>query len=284
MLSTFPSYSLEESREWKELFHPGKIVRTLRFAKTFRGIDHKSANLYLLDESPIQDRVALYGLPDDIDYTTSMMANPRVSALKMYYSYLDPPATQVYQSFPKEVLEEAQDRDIPIILHPPRRITDCLSQLVQLVKDFPRLRVCLAHLSLTKTVVPGLEGAFSCLARFANVSFDTALVPSADVVHTAITIVGTDRIMYGSDEPLHLIRSVPFIHPQRGERITTTYPYHWVDLDEYERYKHLAIGAPHAHWQSLRAIRRAVERLPQECHQDVKRRIFHDNAKAFYGF
>ena len=91
MLSTFPSFSLEESREWHALLHPGKTIRSLRFPKTFRGIDHMAANLYLLRQSKAQNRIALYGLPDDLEYTIGMLGHPRISALKMYHSYLEPP-------------------------------------------------------------------------------------------------------------------------------------------------------------------------------------------------
>src|SRR3989338_2147147 len=67
---------------------------------------------------------------------------------------------------------------IPFILHPPRRITVCLEQILRLAEDFPRLRVCLAHLSLTKRMVPGLEEAFRAIAQHPLMSFDTSLVPS----------------------------------------------------------------------------------------------------------
>src|SRR3989344_2734915 len=108
MLSTFAGFTLEKSKEWKEQFYPGKNVRTLRFPKTFRGVDHRQANLYLLRQSPAEDRIAVYGLPDDAEYTIGMLAHQQASALKMYHSYLEPPATEIYSYFPPDVLEEAQ--------------------------------------------------------------------------------------------------------------------------------------------------------------------------------
>lgn len=284
MLSTFPSFSLEESMEWQLLLHPSKIIRSLRFPKTFRGIDHKAANSYLLKESNEQDRVAIYGLPDDLTYTIRMLQHTGVSALKMYYSYLEPPAIEIYQYFPKAVLDVAQEKNIPIILHTPKRITMCLDQILRLVEDFPYLRVCIAHLGLTKSVVPELEKAFVAIARYPQIYFDTALVPSTEVVAMALRIVGVNRIMYGSDEPLNLIRSVPYIHPQRGERIVTEYPYHWIDLAEYKQYKHLATGAVHAHWSALSAIKTAISTFPKKEWEVLKQKVFHDNAELFYGF
>lgn len=120
----------------------------------------------------------------------------------------------------------AQEKNIPIILRPPMRITLYLTQVLKLVKDFPLLMICQAHLGLTKTVISGLEDVYMAIARFPQVYFDTALVPSVEVVEMAMRTIGVNRIMYGSDEPLNLIRSVLYTHPQHGEKIVTSYLYH----------------------------------------------------------
>lgn len=284
MLSTFPSFSLEESAQWHRTLHPNQKIRSLRFPKTFSGIDHKQANCYLLQNSRPDDRIALYGLPDDITYTVFALQHPRVSALKMYYSYFQPPATEVYQYFPKEVLAAAQDLGVPIILHPPRIITKCLDQVLRVLEDFPRLRVVLAHLGLTKAVVPGLTESYHLLARHDHLFLDTALVPSAEVVSLSIQVFGIGRIMYGSDEPLNLIRSAAYMHPIKGQRLITEYPYHWVDGAEHTQFRHLAARVIHAHWQSLGAIKAAIEKLPRCAQEDAKQKIFHDNASEFFGF
>lgn len=140
MLSTFTYYSLEDSIRIQRLMYGGKDVRTLRFPKTFQGIDHRAANEYLLTESPKHDRVAIFGLPEDVPYTTSMLRHPRCSALKMYWSYVDPPAQRIYEFFRPEILEEAQSLDIPIILHLPKMIVRSLDDLLQMLADFPKLR------------------------------------------------------------------------------------------------------------------------------------------------
>jgi hypothetical protein len=284
MLSTFPSFTVEESQEWKKRLYPGKYVQTLRFPNAFRGIDHRQANRYLLENSPADDRVALYGIPDDAQYTIAALAHPRVSALKMYYLYFEPPATEIYHYFPTCILEEAQGRNIPIILHPPKRITSCLEQILRLASDFPRLKICLAHLSLTKTMVPGIEDAFRALARQPLIHFDTALVPSMEVVSCALNAVGTERVMFGSDEPLHLIRSVAYQHPRLGERIVTLYSYHWTNGEEHQTFSNLADAAVHAHWLVLGAIKNAISAHSTQLQEVIKQQIFYTNARDFYGF
>ncbi|MDO8619973.1 MAG: amidohydrolase family protein [bacterium] len=284
MLSTFPSFTIEESQKIRELFYLGKRVRYLRFPKTFRGINHRMANEYLLTQSPKEDRIALFGLPEDIEYTTSMLHHPRVSALKMYYSYVEPTATAIYQFFRPEILEVAQSLNIPIILHLPRPITQSADDLGKLVQDFPHLRVTLAHLGLTKVMIPGLEIAYRRFSKYPQIMMDTALCPSTEVVEASLRIFGDDRIMFGSDEPLHLIRSRPYIHPQKGQRIITEYPYHWVDPMEHATFGHLAVGAIHCHWLSMEALRLAVSKFPKRQQDGLKRRVFCENAQRFYGF
>jgi predicted TIM-barrel fold metal-dependent hydrolase len=285
MLSSFPYYSIADSRRvCSSFFHPGKRVRTLRFAKTFRGLDHRAANDYLLEESPKHDRVALFGLPEDIDYTASMLNHPRASALKMYYFYVEPTAKTIYEVFKPEILEEAQRLDKPIILHMPKMIVHSAADLERVLDDFPRLRVSIAHLGSTKFAVDGLREVYANLASRKNVSLDTSLNPSREVVRMALECFGSERIMYGSDEPLHLLRSIPFNHPEKGQRIITDYPYHWVDAADHAKYGHLASNAVHAHWLALGAVRNAIESLPKSQQENAKHRIFFKNASDFFGF
>lgn len=284
MLSTFPYFTLEDSERQRTMFFPGKKLRSLRFAKTFRGLNHRAANDYLLERSPEEDRIALFGLPEDIEYTNRMMRHPRVSALKMYWSYVEPPAEVIYDFFRPEILEEAQALDIPLVLHLPKMIVRSLDDLKRVSQDFPHLKMVLAHLGLSKLAVPGLEEALTEASRINTVFMDTALNPSADVVAMSLRIFGPERLMFGSDEPLNLIRSVPYEHPEKGQRIVTDYQYHWVDQDEYREYGHLAKGATHAHWLSMVAIKEAVERLPPNQRAPVKEWVFRKTAEAVYGF
>lgn len=284
MLSTFPYFPLEDSEWLRTMFFPGKKLRSLRFAKTFRGLNHRAANDYLLEQSPDEDRIALFGLPEDIEYTNRMMHHPRVSALKMYWSYVEPPAEVIYDFFRPEILEEAQALDIPLVLHLPKMIVRSFDDLKQASRDFPRLRMVIAHLGLSKLVMPGLEEALTEASKIDTIFMDTALNPSADVVAMSLRIFGPERLMFGSDEPLNLIRSVPYEHPEKGQRIVSDCPYHWVDQDEFQQYGHLAQGATHAHWLSMIAIKEAVERLPSNQRASVKEWVFRKTAEAVYGF
>jgi hypothetical protein len=284
MLSTFPSFTIEESEHVKKTFYPGKQISTLRFASVFRGINHKKANSYLLKHSGPSDRVALFGLPEDLEYTLEMLGNKRVSALKMYYSYTEPVATKIYQCFNPKILKVAENLNIPIILHLPRIITESSDDLLQVTRDFPRLRIVIAHLGSTKFLIPGLKKVYEDLAQQTDIMLDTSLNPSAEVVELALRTFGSERIMFGSDEPFNLIRSRPYKHPEKGQRIITEYPYHWVDSDEHRQYAHLAKGVVHCHWLSLEALRTAISSFPESEQASIKEKIFYANAKEFFSF
>lgn len=283
MLSTFTYFALEDSIGLHQLFYPNRTVHTLRFPKTFEGIDHRAANDYLLSMSPEEDRVAVFGLPEDPKYTFGIMHHPRATALKMYWSYVNPPAKKIYEFFTPDILEEAQALNLPIILHLPRSIVYTCDDLMALLSDFPRLKVVLAHLGLSKMLVPGLEEAYQRAAASENVWMDTALNPSPDVMSLALKHFGKERIMYGSDEPLNLIRSTAFTHPEKGERIVTDYPYHWTDTDERTAYGHLAAKAVHAQWQCMDSIHEAAKRRPTE-KDEILEKVFFQNAKDFFRF
>lgn len=278
MMTTFPSFTLEQSAGLRELLYPGRQVAALRFPMPYRGIRHREANAYLLGETPPQDRVALYGIPTEIDYTVGLLKHPRTSALKMYYQYFSPPAQRIIEVFPEVVLEEAQARGVPIILHLPRMITRCVDELLGVLDRFPRLVVVLVHLGLPHMPVPGLREAYGAVARRERVYMDTAMIPSAKVVGMALEAFGTERIVFGSDEPLNLIRAVVYEHPSKGQRLATPYPYHWADQAEQQESTSIAVGATHTHWQQLEAVRRAILAHAPEMKTRVAESIFHDNA------
>lgn len=284
IMSTFPSFSLEESMTLRSIFFPQRRVRSLRFPHALPSIDHRSANQYLIDNCNADDRVALFGLPDDIGYTTTMLEHPRISALKMYRLSVNPYAGKIYDYFRPEILEVAQALKKPIILHLPKIITQCREDLRQLINDFPSLVIVLAHLGSPHLPVEHLLETYQEVARCDNIFLDTAMIPSSEVVALALQSFGPSRIMYGSDEPLNLVRAKVFSHPEKGQWLITEYPYHWVDQVDQQRFAHLAQGVVHMHWPAIEAVIIATKQLFGSCLEAAWQKIFHNNAKAVFGF
>jgi predicted TIM-barrel fold metal-dependent hydrolase len=284
MMSTFPYFTLEQSYHVQKVFYPNKAIRTLRFANAYKGINHKAANQYLIDNCIATDRIALCGIPNDVMYTTLMMRHPRIAALKIHPAVFPPRASKIYEYFRPEILEEAQSLRIPIILHLPKIITECADDLRKLLADFPNLTVVIAHLGLPHSPVPGLAETYAEFSLYGNLYMDTAMIPSKDVIKLALDTFGIYRIMFGSDEPLNMIRSTVYHNPLFGERIVTEYLYHWVNHEEHETFGHLAKGAIHTQWQALLAILEAISELPASLRDKALGSVFHDIAERVYTF
>jgi len=250
----------------------------------FRGVNHRKVNQYLLDHSSQRDRVALFGLSQDVNYTKDMLHHPRVAALKMYHSNVTPPATLVYQYFRPEILSVAERCGVPIILHLPRPVTESMEDLRRVVQDFPRLKIVIAHLGPTDFLYPGLEDVLGELADYPHIYMDTSLNSSKEVIELALRLFGASRIMHGSDEPLSMIRGKVYLHPEKGNLLITEYPYHWVNLRDHARFAHLTKGIVHWHWLSLVALREAVSTFPADEQETMKKLIFYENAQELFGF
>jgi predicted TIM-barrel fold metal-dependent hydrolase len=287
--STFPETTIEQSQRIDALLHPGMNVQKLRFAHAFAGIDHKAVNEYLIEQSPERDKVALFGVSEndeEIEYTRENLLMGKYSALKMYYCSSGEEKLDLYDYFPKAVLDIAQKVDLPIILHLPKTVSGSMNELKMLVDDYPRLRIMLAHIGVTWTHPSNFNVTMAEIASFKNVFVDTSGVTNSSVIQTAIEHLGYERVLYGSDEPLNLLREFTYVNPSLGPRLLTDYPYHWVDQEEYEANKHLLPeNLMYCELQQVDALLVAIRGLASVRFSDMYiQSIFHDNAKREFNF
>lgn len=254
----------------------------LVFPFAHRGIDPQAANDYILSFTTKDHSIipVLYGLPDDIEYTVSKLKTGRFYGLKMYPAYFSPPAQKICEYFPNQILEQCEKIDIPIILHLPHSIVKCREELIAICRKFPNLKIILAHMGLAYLPLKGLKKTFSFLSKYKNINLDTAMVTSLRVFKMAIEIFGYHRLIYGTDQPLNLIRGKVYHNPTLGARVITEYPYHWINVEEQKRFSKYAIGAVHLHWEMLLALRKAIQSYEEN--KDIKKYIFKENAKRVF--
>jgi len=290
MMTTFPVNTNEQSAAIDETLMTGKSVNKLRFANAFKGVLHKSVNTYLINTKNDNAKTALFGVSEsseDIDYTISELESGNYAGLKMYYMATDPPKKNLYEYFPRDVLSAAERLGVPIILHLPKTIYGSMDELGNLQANFPNLKVMLAHIGVVHTVRNGLDQILKNVSQMENVFVDTSGIHEAEVVARALKYLGKNKLLYGSDEPLNLIRAIVYENPDLGPRLLTDYPYHWVDKDEQAKYRSLGDGKfMHSHWQQLSAIDHAVELqgYTETEKKNVLTAIFETNAKRLFGF
>jgi predicted TIM-barrel fold metal-dependent hydrolase len=276
-VSTFPWYPLDVADRVRSVLWPGKSVWALRMPHAVRGYDHRAINDYLA-ATCTDDVRAGYGIPDDVEYTVRLISTCP-AALKMYYKYRQPEAKALWDVFPEPILEAAADAGVPIIVHLPQSLPTGLVDLIGLASRFPSLRVVVAHAG-------GGGGQFyrgdldTCFAALAAIPvvvyFDTALVWDLRLLEVLLATVGPDRVLFGTDEPLSLIRGVPYQHPRLGPRLYAP-RYHWASDDGAP--PEVAATRPELlHLLQTEAVLRAVRPYGGSAVQAV----FHDNAARLF--
>lgn len=280
-VSSYPAFGYEQAERARSALWPGKDVGSLRMAHAFRGFDYRAINRRLRNEAKRHaDVFAAYGLPDDDEYTVEVIRGGGVAALKMYYSYRHPSFTTIDEIFPPAALDAAQEVGLPIILHLPRPLPATTAEVVELATSRSSLRIVLAHIGghgahFFDETVPG---ALAALAPCSNVLVDTALVFDDRLVAAALDALGDHRVLFGTDEPLSLLRVVSYRHPSLGPRFYAP-KYHWAQEE----------GAPDdvsrkpaelLHLLQLGAVLRAARARGDRAVE----RVFFANASSAYGF
>jgi hypothetical protein len=282
MVTTFPHFTIEQHRRFTELLYPGKTVILLPFTMPYRGIDFRAANEYLLGVAGSDPTVrpVLYGLPDDPAYTTDMLSNPTFVGLKMYMLYFRPAASRISEFFTDEILAHVDLIGGTVILHPPAPVTKSFQDIVETAVRFPNVTFIIAHMGSLTLSSEGVEAVYKKLAPIANLLFDTAIVPSSEILGMGLDVFGHKRILFGTDQPLSLVRANVCINPVLGERLATPYPYHWADPEEERGYVRYAQGATHLHWGTMKALREAIAVYGET--PEVVQDIFCNNAHRVF--
>ncbi|MFL6076889.1 MAG: amidohydrolase family protein [Mycobacteriales bacterium] len=280
--SSFPTWSIADSAAVRQLLFGHCAVRMLRFAQPYKGIDHKAANAYLVANSPPGDAVALCGLPDNVSYTEAELRSGRYAALKMYPHYFEPPATGILDYFRPEAVEVAVTLGLPLILHLPKPLTDCIGELLRFAERFPSVRIVLAHLGRQTVATAATLRAFQLASTIPALTMDCSMASNVQVHRLALATLGAERVMFGSDEPMNLLRYVEFDHPTMGRRFVSQHPYHWLAPAIYHGYRHLAVGAVLLHFAVLQALRTAIADVYPGDEDRATGLVFRDNALRWF--
>jgi len=286
LVSSFLGFNIGDSDKFNALLYPEKKVHCLRIPLPFQGINLKSVNDHLLSVSYSEHRVAVAGIPTDLVYTLDVLKNGNVSALKMYHWYSHPPYKEIYDFFSPEILEVTQSGNVPIILHLPGTLAKCEECLVRLLLDFPRQRVVVAHMGVSATSTLDDLEIYRKLSRYENLFMDTSMVIDPMVLTQIFKRFPLQRIMYGTDLPLSLVRGQAYRHPEFGLRIFSSYPYHWINPREVDEQgvELCGVSPMLIHWQALLSLENAIRVVAKKQQEKVKEMIFFNTAKEVYSF
>jgi predicted TIM-barrel fold metal-dependent hydrolase len=281
MMTTFPGYPIEVSRTIQRKVLAGVKVISVRFPHVYPEIDRQAANQYLLSEASAQDAIAAIGMVDNVPGTIKLIERTDVVALKMYYhdAMVDRPRIRDY--FLPPFLEACSTVGKPIILHLPKPLPASLDDLLEVAESYAELSIILAHCGVVHISSEDYAKALEACSHLPNIVVDTARVEDAEVLALALAYLGADRVLFGSDEPLSLLRSRPYIHPRKGERLATDRLYHWSDRTEHEAYGHLAVGVHLSLIEQLAVLVAAIREICSEPETAIESVFFTNAVRVF---
>ncbi len=186
----------------------------------------------------------------------------------------------IYAFVPHAHLRALNEAEGILMLHLPRagRIGDPAN--VQEVREirlrYPRIKIVIAHVGRAYCL-PTAERGLPGLADDDGVFFDISANLNADVFRYALDTIGPDRLLFGSDLPITLMRGM---REHVGEKYInyTSAPYSWntnrKSPDEEAGYTFFL-------YEEIRALIAAIER--SGLGKAAMARIMHDNGAGLLG-
>lgn len=283
IISTFPGFTVSQHRTTDQLLWGNKKdIKHVYFAFPFEGVDIEKSNKYI--SSVASD--------SDFPFYTSDNFQPRdtIQALKTgewrgikaYYRQRLPKSTNITDFYYPEILEVTNLKKLPIILHLPNNLERDFLELTSLLQRYNQTKFIIAHMGFPdRSTYPKL---LSALKSFNNVFFETSWSMNGLAMKDVINILGPQKLLYGSDQPLNLIRAKVVTHPQLGERVAVSLPYHWADQKEQQYYRNelgiLVDEILTIHFQSLEAILYSIFDYTSDRNKQIElsKMIFYQNA------
>jgi len=241
-------------------------VSALVFGGVYREVDIERANEYVVAgaQDPRNRAKALLVSRPEWDAERIAQAIARGFAGIKPYPDLAPPQIArddvgIFDFVPRAHLEMLDRLGGILMLHLPRpaRLGDAqnVRDLLEIARAYSRIKLIVAHVGRAYCMPTAQQG----LPHFADqpgIFFDVAANLNADVFQLALETVGADRLLFGSDLPVTMMRGM---REHVGDQYInyTDGPYSWnvnrKSPDEEAKYTYYL-------YEELRALIRAVER------------------------
>jgi glutamate-1-semialdehyde 2,1-aminomutase len=260
---------------------PGREVHRLSFGFPFPdSCDFEASNAFLARQvrrDPQSAGLMLVHPSMTAEYAEEQVERHGFLGFKPYRFYAtsgDAVNCGITEFMPEHLIAVADRRGLLIMMHLSRRDAvadpDNIADLLRLCDQYPGARWILAHCARSYSAW-AIEKAAGQLRGLANIWYDTSSVCEADAFDALYTGVGTDRVMYGSDDiPVGVLRG-KYIAFGRA----------WAYLSETNHTLNLSHCEPRmtfTRYEQLRAMRRAARRLGMTRQQNEA--LFHDTAAA----
>ena len=256
--------SWEQLRKNYQALFPKQRVWVLAFGGVFQEVDIEANNSYVLSgiNDPRNEASGL--LVTRPEWDAGVIAEGMSAGFVGIKPYPDlapqgPGEVSIFDFVPRSHLEALNELEGILMLHLPRagRLgdEDNIRELLELSESYPSIKLIVAHIGRAFCLPTAQKGLPSFVEK-ESVWFDTSANLNADVFHCAIETVGVDRLLFGSDLPITLMRGV---REHVGEEYInyTDAPYSWntnrKSPEDEARYTYFL-------YEELRALIAAAER------------------------
>jgi len=202
----FPCYqTVQYGRmdDYEARFAENGVERSVLVPFVFREVDKARESIRVLDYArryPV--KYYGYALVDDEEPGFADRHAAEMVGLKQHIVLHETELTDIR----KDICASLQDHELILLLHThgDKRI----GYVTEIVKNFPRLKIQIAHMGRGKPGdLPFIYQVLEAMRPFENVFFDTSTVRQSEVVSRAVDMVGPERILYGSDFPFFMDRA-----------------------------------------------------------------------------
>jgi glutamate-1-semialdehyde 2,1-aminomutase len=210
--------SLAQFLDWSRRMTPSREYSALAFAFPAAEVDLHSANEFAASEarSDASSRAAMLVEPEmDVDFVRAAVRRGKFSGLKCYHVYSPTRPTfeaEVSSYLPEEHVRVAHEERLTITLHlvRARAMADAANQqaIRYYAERYPNARFVLAHAGRGFNPHHTIEG-IGALKALRNVWFDTSAVCDGGAYESILETMGVERLLYGSDFPVSLLRARP---------------------------------------------------------------------------
>jgi len=282
--------SVEDLVEGYRLLFPGKSVTPLMFASVYDADSIAAMNGYVSECAARTKYPALiFAHPTwTAKELEKRVKDGRFMGAKVYLSmspaYIPEKEIRIYDFLPSHQLDVLDRNGWVVMLHIPRdgRLRDPvnLAQMVEIEKNWPRLKVIIAHVGRAYCD-EDIGDAFQRLSVTKNMVFDFSANTNDRVFEAALRGFGPDRCLFGSDMPITRMRMRRICEGGRYINVVPRGLYGDVSGDRNMR----EADPPDSDtisffmYEEVLAIRKAVERIGLR-KADVES-IFYGNAKRF---
>jgi predicted TIM-barrel fold metal-dependent hydrolase len=258
------AFPLERYLEWAAECLPGQTLHLNSFGQPSHHSDLDASAAYTGRSSDNRRffGMALVSPKDSAEEVVRRVTRNRLVGYKPYLNFVDwKPKEEVTirDMLPDAQMEAADARGLAVTLHIPRegRLADPVNQaqMVELCRRYPNAKVIFAHIGRAywlRNATGFLDGIAAC----PNAYVDTAMVNHEGVLEYAFRAFPRDRILFGTDAPIALLR---------GKSVEINNQYAYLMGEDY------AIGtsiydAAHAvvfttfYYEQLRGLKLAAER------------------------